>query len=99
MLPGTASCRMWAGRAGLASTCRGSGDQEIRRSGDQEIRDWPAPAPSLSSLLRLPEPLHQGLVLVLEDSVENSSNGLIFMKKRAKNGHFFSKKTGGKWAK
>ena len=42
------------------------------------------------SLLRLPEPLHQGLVLVLEDSVENSSNGLIFMKKRAKNGHFFS---------
>ena len=35
------------------------------------------------SLLRLPEPLHQGLVLVLEDRVENSSNGLIFMKKRA----------------
>ena len=27
-------------------------------------------------------------------SVENSSNGLIFWKKRAKNGHFFSLKAG-----
>ena len=34
-----------------------------------------------------------------EASVENSSNGLIFRKKRAKNGHFFSKKTGEKRAK
>ena len=48
------------------------------------------------SLLRLPEPLHQGLVLVLEDSVENSSNGLIFMKKRAKKRALFQLKNGRK---
>ena len=32
-------------------------------------------------------------------SVENSSSGLIFRKKRAKNGHFFNQKTGEKRAK
>ena len=32
-------------------------------------------------------------------SVKNSSNGINFTKKRAKNGHFFSQKTGIKRAK